>query len=76
MEAKLRAIPIVWISAKPRHSLTGAGSAEMTRSTSNGELKLKHFYNQVSFKSIFPAAANGCRFKFLAKEDTTGLTSK
>ncbi|MDP2177467.1 hypothetical protein [Methylicorpusculum sp.] len=42
MDGKLRAIHEVWISAIPRHSLTGAGSAEMTRLAKNKELELKH----------------------------------
>jgi hypothetical protein len=49
MDGKLLAIPIVWISAIPRHSLAGAGSAEMTRSARRKLLELKHLYNQVPF---------------------------
>jgi hypothetical protein len=47
MEGKLLAIHRV-ISAIPLHSLAGAGSAEMTRSTTDKELELKHLYNQVN----------------------------
>jgi len=36
----------VWIPAIPGHSLTGAGSAEMTRLTEDKELELKHPANQ------------------------------
>jgi hypothetical protein len=46
MDGKLRAIHGVWISAIPRHSLTGAGSAEMTRSARKKEFELKYLYNQ------------------------------
>jgi hypothetical protein len=46
MEGNLRAIHEVWISAIPRHSLAGAGSAEMTRLAKDKELELKHPANQ------------------------------
>jgi hypothetical protein len=46
MDFKLRAIPVVWISAIPRHSLTGAGSAEMTGLSLDKEFELKQPYNQ------------------------------
>ncbi|MBS3955271.1 MAG: hypothetical protein KGZ88_20160 [Methylomicrobium sp.] len=46
MDGKLRAMHEVWIPAIPGHSLTGAGSAEMTRLTEDKELELKHPANQ------------------------------
>jgi|GEM_PF-3338160 len=46
MKVNLLAIHVVWISAIHRHSLAGAGSAEMTRSARGKVLELKHLYNQ------------------------------